>query len=217
MSEIPVTFKDIYKFLKEEEKETYVELELDKRQLKQLRHSGIKLTRQEWKELLRLTNEAIAENYRTLYFNQQNRTNIAKQIYQIESDNQRSRLKNLDRVSDIFSVMNADDFSKNSIGGAIDGVLGNNPLKNKVFELVHELPDSNGLNTNDVDLISSYDEVRDKLVDSIEQLHRVRDKLELVKGLNAKVRNVNGQDFNLNINEELKLELQRTLRLLDGV
>lgn len=214
MITIPVSHGAITKFVKQQEDEICEGLVLDKVELKRLRHSGIKLTRQEWSKLMYLINESLNDKYRTLYFNKQSRTKIVQQITQIERSIGREQIDNLDKVNDILSVFNIEDFNSNYIGGGMNNVLLNNPQRNMILEMVYELPNSNGLDTSNLDLIEEYDEVREDLKSNIERLKELRNKIDLVNGLKDKVKVLNGQDFNLSINEEMEKELTRTLTLL---
>lgn len=204
MVNIPVTHRTITRFVKQQEDEVCAPVELDKLQLKRLRHAGIKLTRQEWDKVMTLVNESLNDKYRGMFFNKQSRVQIVRQVTQIEREGEIRRMENLERVNDMLSVFTVDDFTTGTSEQ-------NGSHWETMVDLVGELPDSNGLSTSNLDTIEEYDKVRDELEENIRQLKEVRSKIELTSVIRDKVATLNSQELNLQINEEMKSEFQRII------
>ena len=113
------------------------------------------------------------------------------------------RMDTLDSVRNVLGVF------KDRIGTATETVI-----DDAFLELVEELPDSNLLETNDVELIDDYDAVRDQVLEKVENVKRLRREVEDIEEINQRLKVQETSRVDKHLQEQIASEVNRMRYLL---
>lgn len=215
MESVPVTFEELEAYIIRQEKIIVKSIKNDEPLQKLIEKNKIKLTDEELDNILTKLNIQIKKKYRIRLFLRQSRFQVIQQIIQVERDHKKDQINNINNINSIILSI----FDQNV--GDIEDMNGNNGsliFDENILGLLKELPDSNLLETNDIELIEGYDKIRDKLilnvkkikenVKSIDKLNRITDNIKNIETVSKD----DGEDDDLQ--EKINKEIERMRYLL---
>jgi hypothetical protein len=203
MTIIPATFEDINEFIVEQERILTKPIKNDAILQKELRKHKIEIDEDTLDKVLVKLNKQIRRKYRMSLFLRQSRFQVVQQMMQVEREEQMKRMDTLDSVRNVLGVF------KDRIGTATETVI------DDVFlELIEELPDSNLLETNDVELIDDYDAVRDQVLEKVENVKRLRREVEDIEEINQRLKVQETSHVDKHLREKIANEVNRMRYLL---
>lgn len=120
------------------------------------------------------------------WFTRQSRFQVSQQVIQLERENRKDKME---KIGDVSNVLRLFDYEGDVEGGDVEGedVEEDSALDEKILELIGELPDSNLLGTNDVELIEQYDDIREKLLATIGRRRRLERSISNLRTVNEKL------------------------------
>lgn len=143
MTVVPATFEEIQNFLNEQERIITKSIKNDSTLQKLIKKNKIDINNETLDIIIKKINKQMKRKYRMVWFTRQLRFQITQQIIQLERGNEDDKIKRIENVNNILKIFQDEN---NDIK-----VIGDN-----VLNLVKELPDSNLLETNNVDIIEYY-------------------------------------------------------------
>ena len=203
MSIIPATFEDINEFIVEQERILTKPIKNDAILQKELRKHKIEIDEDTLDKVLVKLNKEIRRKYRMSLFLRQSRFQVVQQMLQVEREEHMKRMDTLDSVRNVLGVF------KDRIGTATETVI-----DDAFLELVEELPDSNLLETNDVELIDDYDAVRDQVLEKVENVKRLRREVEDIEEINQRLKVQETSRVDKHLQEQIASEVNRMRYLL---
>ena len=203
MSIIPATFEDINEFIIEQERILTKPIKNDAILQKELRKHKIEIDEDTLDKVLVKLNKEIRRKYRMSLFLRQSRFQVVQQMLQVEREEHMKRMDTLDSVRNVLGVF------KDRIGTATETVI-----DDAFLELVEELPDSNLLETNDVELIDDYDAVRDQVLEKVENVKRLRREVEDIEEINQRLKVQETSRVDKHLQEQIASEVNRMRYLL---
>lgn len=203
MSIIPATFEDINEFIVEQERILTKPIKNDAILQKELRKHKIEIDEDTLDKVLVKLNKEIRRKYRMSLFLRQSRFQVVQQMMQVEREEQMKRMDTLDSVRNVLGVF------RDRIGTATETVI-----DDAFLELVEELPDSNLLETNDVELIDDYDAVRDQVLEKVENVKRLRREVEDIEEINQRLKVQETSRVDKHLQEQIASEVNRMRYLL---
>lgn len=203
MSIIPATFEDINEFIVEQERILTKPIKNDAILQKELRKHKIEIDEDTLDKVLVKLNKEIRRKYRMSLFLRQSRFQVVQQMMQVEREEQMKRMDTLDSVRNVLGVF------RDTIGTATETVI-----DDAFLELVEELPDSNLLETNDVELIDDYDAVRDQVLEKVENVKRLRREVEDIEEINQRLKVQETSRVDKHLQEQIASEVNRMRYLL---
>lgn len=183
---VPATFEEVQEFIIEQEQIITKSIKNDSTLQKMIRKSGIEISNEELDKILRKINKQMKRKYRMGWFTRQSRFQVSQQVIQLEREN---RKDNMEKIGDVSNVLRLFDYEGDVEGGDVEGedVEEDSALDEKILELIGELPDSNLLGTNDVELIEQYDDIREKLLATIGRRRRLERSISNLRTVNEKL------------------------------
>ena len=203
MSIIPATFEDINEFIVEQERILTKPIKNDAILQKELRKHKIEIDEDTLDKVLVKLNKEIRRKYRMSLFLRQSRFQVVQQMLQVEREEHMKRMDTLDSVRNVLGVF------KDRIGTATETVI-----DDAFLQLVEELPDSNLLETNDVELIDDYDAVRDQVLEKVENVKRLRREVEDIEEINQRLKVQETRRVDKHLREQIANEVDRMRYLL---
>lgn len=201
MPTIPATFEEIQGFIHEQERIITKSIKNDGTLRKMIDKNQINISNEELDKILNKVNNEIKRKYRMGWFTQQGRFQITRQVIQIERESNKEKIG---KIEDINSILNIFEDRINYINEKeeADGEDENIVLRDDILRLIGEIPDSNSLKTNDIELIGNYDEIRDKLKANINSIQKINDSIEKLDRLNNRI------EEGVSRNEDIKESIQ---------
>lgn len=183
---VPATFEEVQEFIIEQEQIVTKSIKNDSMLQKMIRKSGIEISNEELDKILRKINKQMKRKYRMDWFTRQSRFQVSQQVIQLERENRKEKME---KIGDVSNVLRLFDYEGDVEGGAVEGgdVEEDSALDEKILELIGELPDSNLLGTNDVELIEQYDDIREKLLATIGRRRRLERSISNLRTVNEKL------------------------------
>ena len=203
MSIIPATFEDINEFIVEQERILTKPIKNDAILQKELRKHKIEIDEDTLDKVLVKLNKEIRRKYRMSLFLRQSRFQVVQQMMQVEREEQMKRMDTLDSVRNVLGVF------RDRIGTATETVI-----DDAFLELIEELPDSNLLETNDVELIDDYDAVRDQVLEKVEKVKKLRREVEDIEEINQRLKIQETSRVDKHLQEQIASEVNRMRYLL---
>jgi molybdopterin converting factor small subunit len=203
MSIIPATFEDINEFIVEQERILTKPIKNDAILQKELRKHKIEIDEDTLDKVLVKLNKEIRRKYRMSLFLRQSRFQVVQQMMQVEREEQMKRMDTLDSVRNVLGVF------RDRIGTATETVI-----DDAFLELIEELPDSNLLETNDVELIDDYDAVRDQVLEKVENVKKLRREAEDIEEINQRLKVQETSHVDKHLQEQIANEVNRMRYLL---
>lgn len=214
---VPATFEEVQEFIIEQEQIVTKSIKNDSTLQKMIRKSGIEISNEELDKILRKINKQMKRKYRMGWFTRQSRFQVSQQVIQLERENRKEKME---KIGDVSNVLRLFDYEGDVEGGAVEGgdVEEDSALDEKILELIGELPDSNLLGTNDVELIEQYDDIREKLLATIGRRRRLERSISNLRTVNEKldriVKRRGTQTADTTTSGELAKEIERMQYLL---
>lgn len=214
---VPATFEEVQEFIIEQEQIVTKSIKNDSTLQKMIRKSGIEISNEELDKILRKINKQMKRKYRMGWFTRQSRFQVSQQVIQLERENRKEKME---KIGDVSNVLRLFDYEGDVEGGAMEGgdVEEDSALDEKILELIGELPDSNLLGTNDVELIEQYDDIREKLLATIGRRRRLERSISNLRTVNEKldriVKRRGTQTADTTTSGELAKEIERMQYLL---
>lgn len=214
---VPATFEEVQEFIIEQEQIITKSIKNDSTLQKMIRKSGIEISNEELDKILRKINKQMKRKYRMGWFTRQSRFQVSQQVIQLERENRKEKME---KIGDVSNVLRLFDYEGDVEGGAVEGgdVEEDSALDEKILELIGELPDSNLLGTNDVELIEQYDDIREKLLATIGRRRRLERSISNLRTVNEKldriVKRRGTQTADTTTSGELAKEIERMQYLL---
>lgn len=214
---VPATFEEVQEFIIEQEQIVTKSIKNDSTLQKMIRKSGIEISNEELDKILRKINKQMKRKYRMGWFTRQSRFQVSQQVIQLERENRKDKME---KIGDVSNVLRLFDYEGDVEGGAVEGgdVEEDSALDEKILELIGELPDSNLLGTNDVELIEQYDDIREKLLATIGRRRRLERSISNLRTVNEKldriVKRRGTQTADTTTSGELAKEIERMQYLL---
>ncbi|KAG0676027.1 hypothetical protein C6P40_001337 [Pichia californica] len=207
MTVVPATFEEIQNFLNEQERIITKSIKNDSTLQKLIKKNKIDINNETLDIIIKKINKQMKRKYRMVWFTRQLRFQITQQIIQLERGNEDDKIKRIENVNNILKIFQDEN---NDIK-----VIGDN-----VLNLVKELPDSNLLETNNVDIIEYYDDIRENLINDIKRRNKIRKSVEKLKEINFRIENICECMKNEKSNEEMNqqerlIEIENMKKLLD--
>lgn len=183
---VPATFEEVQEFIIEQEQIITKSIKNDSTLQKMIRKSGIEISNEELDKILRKINKQMKRKYRMGWFTRQSRFQVSQQVIQLERENRKDKME---KIGDVSNVLRLFDYEGDVEGGDVEGedVEEDSALDEKILELIGELPDSNLLGTNDVELIEQYDDIREKLLATIGRRRRLERSISNLRTVNEKL------------------------------
>ena len=203
MTIIPATFEDINEFIVEQERILTKPIKTDAILQKELRKHKIEIDEDTLDKVLVKLNKEIRRKYRMSLFLRQSRFQVVQQMMQVEREEQMKRMDTLDSVRNVLGVF------RDRIGTATETVI-----DDAFLELIEELPDSNLLETNDVELIDDYDAVRDQVLEKVEKVKKLRREVEDIEEINQRLKIQETSRVDKHLQEQIASEVNRMRYLL---
>ncbi|GMM31553.1 hypothetical protein DAMA08_042980 [Martiniozyma asiatica (nom. inval.)] len=225
--EIPSTYTAINKFIKEQENIINSPLEVDIKTQKKMRKAGIPLTSTQWDSLTARIQRETSQKYRLQHFNNSNRFKVIDQLLTLQRSKDIHGLEKLQKANDIISVY----------GETLEGLDGASllPTKKKkgkillngsarlkkdfFIDMIEEIPGSNMLGTDDVDLVSEWDETKEGLQRRAQKLKILQKKIESVKKLRDESlliqRQLASNENEAKMNSQLVMELEEAFKTIN--
>lgn len=173
---VPVTFEELQDFVLEQERIVTKRIKNDASLGKSIEKAGIELKKGELDSILNRINRQIRSKYKIRVYSRQARFQIIQQIIQLEREKKKEKLDNKNSVNTLLTVL---DRRLESIDPNTKSVV----LNENILSMVEELSDSNILETNDVELIDHYDQVRNRVVEQVRKINRAIRMNEEVESL----------------------------------
>ena len=224
---VPATFEEVQEFIIEQEQIITKSIKNDSTLQKMIRKSGIEISNEELDKILRKINKQMKRKYRMGWFTRQSRFQVSQQVIQLERENRKDKME---KIGDVSNVLRLFDYEGDVEGGDVEGgdveggdvegedVEEDSALDEKILELIGELPDSNLLGTNDVELIEQYDDIREKLLATIGRRRRLERSISNLRTVNEKldriVKRRGTQTADTTTSGELAKEIERMQYLL---
>lgn len=214
---VPAIFEEVQEFIIEQEQIITKSIKNDSTLQKMIRKSGIEISNEELDKILRKINKQMKRKYRMGWFTRQSRFQVSQQVIQLERENRKDKME---KIGDVSNVLRLFDYEGDVEGGDVEGedVEEDSALDEKILELIGELPDSNLLGTNDVELIEQYDDIREKLLATIGRRRRLERSISNLRTVNEKldriVKRRGTQTADTTTSGELAKEIERMQYLL---
>lgn len=206
MAIVPITFEDIHNYLVEEERIVCKSIKLDDSLKKLIRKNGIKIKDKELRNILDAVNKQIKRKYRIGLFLKQTRFQAIKQVIELEREKKTKQVEKLNDVNSVLDIL-SDDLNEASDNDEIFNLFG----------IIEELPDSNLINTNDVELIAMFDEVREKLLRNIKKYRKLSKDINELERIEEKLKSktsLKEEEQSEDIDNKIIQEIERMRYLL---
>lgn len=205
MTVVPITFEDIHNYLVEEERIVCKSIKLDDSLKKLVKKNGIKIKDTELRNILDAVNKNMKRKYRIGLFLKQTRFQAIKQVIELEREKKTNQIKRLDDVKNLFEI----------IGDNLKETIENREDLN-ILNIVEELPDSNLVNTDDVELISMYDDIREELLRNITKFKKLNKDINSLERIERKLKSKTSmiKDQPEDIDNKIEQEIERMRYLL---
>lgn len=160
--------------------------------------------------ILNKVNIIMKRKYKSIFFTRQSRFQTIQQIIQLERENRQDKANSMKDINKFLKIFEQ----------RVDGALVQDPLNGRLFELISELPDSNFLETNSVEIIDEYDSIRERLQSNTEKIVQLQKANEEIDFLNENVRSLldhslanreTEQEDNIDQNIDSEIEKMRHL------
>lgn len=210
MTSVPVTFEELQDFIQEQERILTKEIKYDDKFRNALKGTKIKVKEEEMEAILNKVNIIMKRKYKSIFFTRQSRFQTIQQIIQLERENRQDKANNMKDINKLLKIFEQ----------RVDGALVQDPLNGRLFELISELPDSNFLETNSVEIIDEYDSIRERLQSNTEKIVQLQKANEEIDFLNENVRSLldhslanreTEQEDNIDQNIDSEIEKMRHL------
>lgn len=180
MTSVPVTFEELQDFIQEQERILTKEIKYDDKFRNALKGTKIKVKEEEMEAILNKVNIIMKRKYKSIFFTRQSRFQTIQQIIQLERENRQDKANSMKDINKLLKIFEQ----------RVDGALVQDPLNGRLFELISELPDSNFLETNSVEIIDEYDSIRERLQSNTEKIVQLQKANEEIDFLNENVRSL---------------------------
>lgn len=178
MSLVHTNFEGIQEFLLEQERILTKSIRNDDNLKYLLKNNNINLKDEILNQILNKLNRQMKKKYRIIWFTRQARFQITQQIIQIERENNKQRVENIDEVDNLFQTFeNLDKDSK------FQDIINDS----KKFEILKELPDSNLIYLNDIEMIERYDMIKDDINGNITIIEELNNDNKMIEKLNLRI------------------------------
>lgn len=208
MAILPVTFEEIQGFLIEQERIVTKSIKNDDRLQQNIKKNKIDINEDELEEIIKRINKQLKRKYRIKWFTRQARFQVSQQVISLEKGiKMDDKIKKIDNVNNILKVFDEES----------------DIIDDRILDMVKELPDSNLVETNNVELIEEYDNIRDKLLKDIRKRKRYERNIDKLKNINEKleklVRESKSNDISKANDDNIKdaIDKLRYLLALKGV
>lgn len=210
MTSVPVTFEELQDFIQEQERILTKEIKYDDKFRNALKGTKIKVKEEEMEAILNKVNIIMKRKYKSIFFTRQYRFQTIQQIIQLERENRQDKANSMKDINKLLKIFEQ----------RVDGALVQDPLNGRLFELISELPDSNFLETNSVEIIDEYDSIRERLQSNTEKIVQLQKANEEIDFLNENVRSLldhslanreTEQEDNIDQNIDSEIEKMRHL------
>lgn len=210
MTSVPVTFEELQDFIQEQERILTKEIKYDDKFKNALKGTKIKVKEEEMEAILNKVNIIMKRKYKSIFFTRQSRFQTIQQIIQLERENRQDKANSMKDINKFLKIFEQ----------RVDGALVQDPLNGRLFELISELPDSNFLETNSVEIIDEYDSIRERLQSNTEKIVQLQKANEEIDFLNENVRSLldhslanreTEQEDNIDQNIDSEIEKMRHL------
>lgn len=210
MTSVPVTFEELQDFIQEQERILTKEIKYDDKFRNALKGTKIKVKEEEMEAILNKVNIIMKRKYKSIFFTRQSRFQTIQQIIQLERENRQDKANSMKDINKFLKIFEQ----------RVDGALVQDPLNGRLFELISELPDSNFLETNSVEIIDEYDSIRERLQSNTEKIVQLQKANEEIDFLNENVRSLldhslanreTEQEDNIDQNIDSEIEKMRHL------
>lgn len=210
MTSVPVTFEELQDFIQEQERILTKEIKYDDKFKNALKGTKIKVKEEEMEAILNKVNIIMKRKYKSIFFTRQSRFQTIQQIIQLERENRQDKANSMKDINKLLKIFEQ----------RVDGALVQDPLNGRLFELISELPDSNFLETNSVEIIDEYDSIRERLQSNTEKIVQLQKANEEIDFLNENVRSLldhslanreTEQEDNIDQNIDSEIEKMRHL------
>ncbi|AWU77254.1 hypothetical protein CAS74_001179 [Pichia kudriavzevii] len=210
MTSVPVTFEELQDFIQEQERILTKEIKYDDKFRNALKGTKIKVKEEEMEAILNKVNIIMKRKYKSIFFTRQSRFQTIQQIIQLERENRQDKANSMKDINKLLKIFEQ----------RVDGALVQDPLNGRLFELISELPDSNFLETNSVEIIDEYDSIRERLQSNTEKIVQLQKANEEIDFLNENVRSLldhslanreTEQEDNIDQNIDSEIEKMRHL------
>lgn len=213
---VPATYKDVQEFIVEQERIITKSIKNDLALQNLIRKNGIDISQEELDKIVKKVNQQMKRKYRMGWFTRQSRFQVSQQIIQLERESNKEKMDKIAKVSNVLKIFNYE--GDKEIGEEDEDEEEGNVLDEEIFELIRELPDSNLLGTNDVELIEQYDDIRDRLSSVIRTRTRLDKSISHIKRINERVsqtvKSKRAEDANNETEDEIQKEIARMRYLL---
>jgi hypothetical protein len=186
MDSVAVTFEDLERFILEQERIILKSIKNDESLRKLLKTNKIKLSNTELESILIELNKQIKKRYRIRLFLRQSRFQVIQQITQVERENKKAKI---DKIENINSIMLSIFDQKIENLEKFDEISKSIIFADDNLNLIQELPDSNLLETNDVELIEEYDIIREKLIKNVQKMKKINENIKQITNLTDNINN----------------------------
>lgn len=178
MTVLPVTFEEIQKFLNEQENIITRNIKNDNELRIMIKKNKINIKDEEIENIIRKINKEMKRKYRMIWFTRQLRFQIIQQIIKLENDKKINKIEKIDNINNILKLFQINN-----------NLIKDNEFndKDKILKLIEEIPDSNLLKTNNLELIEKYDNLRDKLIKDIKRRNKLIKNVNKLKEINENV------------------------------
>lgn len=210
MTSVPVTFEELQDFIQEQERILTKEIKYDDKFRNALKGTKIKVKEEEMEAILNKVKIIMKRKYKSIFFTRQSRFQTIQQIIQLERENRQDKANSMKDINKLLKIFEQ----------RVDGALVQDPLNGRLFELISELPDSNFLETNSVEIIDEYDSIRERLQSNTEKIVQLQKANEEIDFLNENVRSLldhslanreTEQEDNIDQNIDSEIEKMRHL------
>lgn len=212
---VSATYEDVQEFIVEQERIITKAIKNDLALQNLIRKNGIDVSQEELDKIVKKVNQQMKRKYRMGWFTRQSRFQVSQQIIQVERESNKEKMDKIARVSNVLKIFNYEADTEIGMEGEDEE---ENSFDEEIFELIRELPDSNLLGTNDVELIEQYDDIRDRLSSVIRTRKKLDKSISRIKRINERVGQIvkgkRAEDANNEIEDEIQKEIARMRYLL---
>lgn len=212
---VSATYEDVQEFIVEQERIITKAIKNDLALQNLIRKNGIDVSQEELDKIVKKVNQQMKRKYRMGWFTRQSRFQVSQQIIQVERESNKEKMDKIAKVSNVLKIFNYEADTEIGMEGEDEE---ENSFDEEIFELIRELPDSNLLGTNDVELIEQYDDIRDRLSSVIRTRKKLDKSISRIKRINERVGQIvkgkRAEDANNEIEDEIQKEIARMRYLL---
>lgn len=203
MAVVPITFEDIQEYLVEEERIICKPLKLDDSLKKLIKKNGIIINDNQLQRILDAINKQIKRRYRIGLFLKQTRFQAVRQVIELERDKRTEQIDTLNDVNKLLELLGDNIMELDEDKSSLD-----------LINRVEELPDSNLLDTNNVELIEMFDNVREELILNAKKIRKLNKDFKNLNFLEMRLRSQALTTEKVDIDDEIASEIEKMRYLL---